>query len=235
MPTVQDKAEELLQSLYALGKQDVDTLDVTGATATIDPPNTDEGSTTTVVTLAHATPALTLPILATGQRKRILLVQDATGSRVPTYVAGAGQTLVWQTSTGVAPVLQTAAASVDIVDLFSPDGVNVYATVAAQPDEGGAGPITSTDVTSSVTSGTDYTVPAGGKQSLIATITGGTTGTLSIVVGPAASPSLPIVASAEPFVATIDGVVTIPVYGGDHVKITVGGSAAITKVYLVNR
>ena len=66
--TVQDKAEELLQSLYALGKQDVDTLDVTGATATIDPPNTDEGSTTTVVTLAHATPALTLPILATGQR-----------------------------------------------------------------------------------------------------------------------------------------------------------------------
>ena len=140
--------------LFALGEQNVDTLNVSGATATIDGPGT---ASTTVATLAHATPALTLPNLLAGQRKRLLVVQDATGSRVPSWVAGGSETLVWQTPSGVAPVLQTAAAAVDIIDFFSPDGVTVYGVIAPQPDEGGAGPITSTDVTSTFTSGTDGT------------------------------------------------------------------------------
>lgn len=228
----QDSAEELLALLYALGEQNVDSLSVSGTAASIDSPTV---ASTTIATLAHATPTLTLPVLAAGQRKRLLVVQDSTGSRVPTWAAGGSQTLVWQTSTGIAPVLQTAAAAVDILEFFSPDGANVYGTIAAQPNQGGAGAITSTDVTSSVTSGTDYTVPAGGRQSLIFTITGGTTGTVSLVVGAAASPTLPIVGAAEPAVANNDMVITVPVFAGDHVKCTVGGSAAITKVYLVNR
>jgi len=141
MTSVQDKAEELLQLLYALGKQDVDTLDVTGATATIDAPDPDVGSTTTVVTLAHATPALTLPFLKAGQRKRVVLVQDGTGSRVPSWVAAStpsAQTLLWNTPNGAAPTLLTAAAAVNVVDFYSYDGTTVVgsgvtaqATVAA--------------------------------------------------------------------------------------------------------
>ena len=119
-----DTAGKLIQLLGELGVDNVDALNVTGATATITGPVVASAS---LVTLAHATPVLTLPVLTAGQRKTIILLQDGTGSRVPSYVAGAGQTLAWDTISGAAITLQTAATSEDIIELFSPDGTIVIA------------------------------------------------------------------------------------------------------------
>ncbi len=114
----QDTAEQLMAMLAAKGNSSVETVNSSTALA-ISAPGV---ASTTVITLNGATPVLTLPVPpAKGASKTVYLVQDATGSRIPTWAASGG-TVKWVGA--AAPTLQTAAASVDSVDFTSYDGVN---------------------------------------------------------------------------------------------------------------
>lgn len=69
------------------------------------------------ITLHGATPVITLPAAAAGLELVVYLIQDATGSRIPTYA-----TVRWAAAT--APTLSTAATSIDIVKFQCFDGTN---------------------------------------------------------------------------------------------------------------
>jgi hypothetical protein len=113
----QDNAEKLLAMLAAKGSSNVESVN-SGTAVTLSSPTV---ATTTILTLNGATPAITLPAPVAGQSKTLYLVQDATGSRIPTWHATSGA-IKWVGA--AAPTLQTAAASVDSVDFTSYDGVN---------------------------------------------------------------------------------------------------------------
>lgn len=74
-----------------------------------------DNSDVQVITLNAATPALTAPPVVAGQRILLKLVQDGSGSRVPTWVG-----VKW--AAGTAPTLSTPAGSVDLVRLEAVDG-----------------------------------------------------------------------------------------------------------------
>lgn len=66
-----------------------------------------------IVTLNGVTPAITMPTARAGQRLTLVLTQDGTGSRIPTYVG----TVKW--IGGSAPTLTTTAAHTDILQFVS--------------------------------------------------------------------------------------------------------------------
>jgi hypothetical protein len=68
----------------------------------------------------------TFPDVAPGKHFRLVLRQDGTGSRLVTWPAS----VKW--AGGAAPTLTTAASSIDVVDVSSPDGVIWVATVAGK-------------------------------------------------------------------------------------------------------
>lgn len=113
----QDNAELQLQKLYNEGSGNVETVNSTTAVTVSDP----SLFSTTVLTLNGATPAITLGAPRKGAIKRLYLVQDATGSRIPSWVATSGA-IKWVGA--AAPTLQTAAAAVDRVTFECYDGVN---------------------------------------------------------------------------------------------------------------
>jgi hypothetical protein len=119
--SVQDVAEELIGKLYNEGQANVEAVN-SGTAVTVSDPSL---FSTSVVTLNGATPAITLPQPRAGAIKRLYLVQDATGSRIPSYVVPGGA-MKW--AGGAAPTLSTAAGKVDRVTLESFDGVNWYGT-----------------------------------------------------------------------------------------------------------
>ena len=120
MPSAtQDNTSLLLSKLYREGAGNVESV-LSGTAVTISPPST---ATTTVLTLNGTTPAITLPAPTQGAAKTLVLVQDATGSRIPSWVATSGA-IKWVGA--AAPTLQTAAAAVDAVDFKSFDGINWY-------------------------------------------------------------------------------------------------------------
>ena len=130
----QDHAIELLNLLYGVGEANVEAIN-SGSAVTISNPNPDVGYSTTVLTLNAAITVITMPTPnALGQRKRLWVVQDGTGSRVATW---AGATINWL---GGAPItLQTGTGDVDFIDFESTDGVTWSANawqVASQ--EGGS-------------------------------------------------------------------------------------------------
>jgi hypothetical protein len=126
----QDPAEQLLALLFNLGELNVENVNSSTAVAISDPAT----ASTTVLTLNGATPVITLPAPAVGKRKRILLVQDGTGSRIPSWASASG-TVTWLT--GGAPTLQTAPGAIDTVTFESVDGINWLGSPGpAQPAAG---------------------------------------------------------------------------------------------------
>lgn len=77
------------------------------------------------ITLHGATPVITLPAAVKGSQLVVYLIQDATGSRIPTYA-----TVRWAAAT--APTLTTAAASTDIVKFDCYDGTNWEGTLVGK-------------------------------------------------------------------------------------------------------
>lgn len=113
-----DNAEKLLALLAAKGSSAVETVNSASALA-VSPPSV---ASTSVITLNGVAPVLTLPAPpAKGASKTLYLVQDATGSRVPSWATTAGA-IKWVGA--AAPTLQTAAGGVDRVEFSSYDGVN---------------------------------------------------------------------------------------------------------------
>lgn len=115
---LQDAAQELLGLLFKVGQSNVDSAN-SGTAVTV----TDSAvASTSVITLNGVTPVITLPSPGVaGKRKRLYLVQDATGSRVASWVATGG-TIKWVGA--AAPTLSTAAGKIDRIDFESIDGVN---------------------------------------------------------------------------------------------------------------
>jgi hypothetical protein len=131
MPTInatgQDPAEQLLQKLYNEGDGNVDSQTTpTGASAVVSVSDPSVASTS-LITLHGATPVVTIPAVRVGYKKTVYLIQDATGSRIPTY-ACTGGAVKWVGA--AAPTLQTAAGSIDKVSFESYDGINVVGTAA---------------------------------------------------------------------------------------------------------
>lgn len=114
----QDSSEQLLSILNLQGSGNVEAVN-SGTAVTISDPTI---ASTTVLTLNGATPAITLPVPRKGLKKRLFLVQDATGSRIPSWVVPGGA-VKWVGA--AAPTLQTAAAAVDSVAFECYDGVNL--------------------------------------------------------------------------------------------------------------
>jgi hypothetical protein len=117
----QDSAAQSVAKLYNEGSANVESITTpttASATVLVSLPSV---ASTTVLTLHGATPVITLPAAAAGYKKLVVLVQDATGSRIPTWAATGG-TVKWVGA--AAPTLQTAAAAVDEVEFTSYDGVN---------------------------------------------------------------------------------------------------------------
>lgn len=78
------------------------------------------------VTLSVASPVLSNPTnIVAGASYQWVITQDATGSRVMTY----GSAFKWANK--IAPVLTTAANSIDVISAFSPDGTNLYGVLTA--------------------------------------------------------------------------------------------------------
>lgn len=85
-----------------------------GASITLDLAN----GTIQIITLNAATPAITMPAAAAGKSFLLMLKQDATGSRVPTWT-----TVAWPSAS--APTLTTTASKLDIISFVS-DGTKWY-------------------------------------------------------------------------------------------------------------
>lgn len=118
MPTsTQDQAAGLLAKAYNEGSSNVEAVN-SGTAVTITDPAL---FSTTALTLNGTTPAITLPAPRAGAIKRLYLIQDATGSRIPTWHATSGA-IKWVGAS--APTLQTAAAAVDRVTFECYDGTN---------------------------------------------------------------------------------------------------------------
>lgn len=87
-----------------------------GSSITLD---LSQGSTVKT-TLNAATPALTLSNGQTGASYVLMLVQDGSGSRVPSWVT----TIDW--GANGAPTLSTGAGKIDFINIFTPDGSTFY-------------------------------------------------------------------------------------------------------------
>ncbi len=121
MAAGQDNAAQLLNKLFNEGEGNQEAI-TTPTSASANVAITDPAQVSiTVLTLHGATPVLTLPAPAVGKKKRVVLVQDATGSRIPSWASASGA-VKWVGA--AAPTLQTAANSVDMVEFISYDGVN---------------------------------------------------------------------------------------------------------------
>lgn len=121
MPGGQDAASELLNKLWCEGQGNVETLNsAAGASATNQ--ITDPAVFSyTALTLVAATPVIKLPAPAVGKKKVLLVIQDATGSRVPSFTSVSGA-IRWVGS--AAPTLTTAATKIDKITFECVDGVN---------------------------------------------------------------------------------------------------------------
>lgn len=116
-----DAATLLIAQLNNQGSGLVESVN-SGTAVTISSPST---AAITVLTLNGATPAITMPTPTVGAIKRLYLLQDATGSRIPTW---AGATIKWVGA--AAPTLQTAAAGLDRVTFESYDGSHWVGSVS---------------------------------------------------------------------------------------------------------
>lgn len=117
-PVAEDNSEALLNIVVRQGAGNVENVNSGSALAVSAP----SAFSTSVITLNGAAPVLTLPAPFVGMMKKVFLVQDTTGSRMPSYVCPGG-TVKWVGAT--APTLQTAAGSVDSIIFESYDGVNI--------------------------------------------------------------------------------------------------------------
>lgn len=77
------------------------------------------------LTLHGATPVIAAPTPQLGDELVVYLIQDGTGSRIPTYTG-----IRWAAAT--APTLSTAAASVDIIKLSCYDGTHYEGTLVGK-------------------------------------------------------------------------------------------------------
>jgi hypothetical protein len=111
-PLARDTAEELIALYNAFGAVDQVNAIGTTTTAGVTLPDPTVNAINTA-TLSGATP-FTLPASAVGKKLRLLLTQDATGSRTPTFTTAAGttDTII---KVGGAVTLSTTAAALDIV------------------------------------------------------------------------------------------------------------------------
>lgn len=109
----EDNAEQLLQKLYNEGPGNAEAVN-SGTAVTISDPSV---FSITALTLNGATPAITLPTPRVGAIKRLYLIQDATGSRIPTWTG-----VKWVGA--AAPTLQTGAAAVDRITFECYDGTH---------------------------------------------------------------------------------------------------------------
>lgn len=108
-----DTAGQQAARIYNEGDGSADAVTTaTGATATtaISDPS---AASISVITLHGATPVLQLPAPRVGAKKVLILVQDATGSRIPSYTSAGGGTVTWVGSAAL--TLQTAAGKKDRV------------------------------------------------------------------------------------------------------------------------
>lgn len=78
-----------------------------------------------LITLNSATPTINLPAPVSGQNYILRLMQDGTGSRVPTLTPASGSV---KYSNNVAPTWTTTAGKYDLVTLYA-DGTNYTASV----------------------------------------------------------------------------------------------------------
>lgn len=168
------------------------------------------------VTLTAAT-TLSLPVPNTqGDRLRLYVTQDGTGSRVATWASDSGS-VTW--IGGTAPVLSTAANAVDRFDFESIDGVNWVGSA----NIAGSGTIAAV-LTPTLVSGTALQDTTGQWSTYYVSITGGSGGTFACAIGPTSG-------VADAIMPTEDAVTThshsIRVPPSWFVKVTVGGSAAI--------
>jgi hypothetical protein len=94
------------------------------------------GGNMSAITLASGAQTLTLSTLIPGFAQRFILIgkQPPTGAKGTLTFPGAITDLG-----GGAVLLSTANGAVDIIDLFTPDGVNTYATVRARGVSAAAG------------------------------------------------------------------------------------------------
>lgn len=100
------------------GDWQVKTIAASGAAQTLD------ASDITDMTLTSTT-AITAPPAKLGQVIRLILRQDGTGTRIPTWVG-----VKW--AAGTAPTLSTPASSIDLVRLECLDGVNWYGSLTGK-------------------------------------------------------------------------------------------------------
>lgn len=223
--TGQDPAEQLLALLLAVGEGNVEAVN-SGAAVTVTEPGLESplgtAFSTTVLTLNHATPAITIPApQVKGSRKRLYLVQDATGSRIPSWATPAGCTLTW--FAGEAPVLSTAAAAVDYAEFESLDGTNWVGKFSAGQSEGVQPAVSSP----TLVSGTALQDTTGVWSTWYIPITGHAAGTVVLAVGPTSGVADQLTATDD---ATLNRTLVVRVPPLWYVKVTVGGSAAIGTV-----
>jgi hypothetical protein len=116
-PSGQDYSAAMIVKLFNEGQGNKEAVS-SGTAVTISDPSV---FSITALTLSGAAPVITLPAPRAGAIKRLYLIQDATGSRIPSWVTPGGATR-WVGA--AAPTLQTAAGSVDRVTFECYDGVN---------------------------------------------------------------------------------------------------------------
>lgn len=97
------------------GIDDLNVVTASGSTETLPDPADQQ---TSYIRLTAAAVALTLPDADAGKRLRLVLAQDGTGGRTPTFPANVG----WPG--GAAPNWSTGADLVDVADFICVDGLN---------------------------------------------------------------------------------------------------------------
>lgn len=117
----EDTAEELFALFQAEGAVNVKNAigSVTSTAANVLPDVTTAGYNT--ATLAVAGAVFQLPAPSQGKKLRLMLTQDATGSRTASITTSAGG-LKWVG--GAAPTLTTTAAHSDVLEFECYDGTN---------------------------------------------------------------------------------------------------------------
>lgn len=123
----QDSAEQLLQKLYNEGDGAVDSQTTPTTASAVVSVSDPAVASTSLITLHGATPVITIPAVRVGYKKTVYLIQDGTGSRIPTY-AVTGGAVKWVGA--AAPTLQTGAGAIDKITFESYDGVNVVGQAA---------------------------------------------------------------------------------------------------------
>lgn len=115
-----DGAEQALALVTAFGAVDqINAIGVVASGGITIPDPTVQGVNT--ATLGQATTAFALPAPAAGKKLRLILSQDATGSRLATFTTPSGA-VQWPGS--AAPTLTTTANKKDLITFECLDGVN---------------------------------------------------------------------------------------------------------------